>query len=121
MDGVATANDGQTAVSCPTRSIDTHEDELLDGCGSQAITADLVARETCLIDKKDVNTKGCQMIGGRCTTWASADNNDISVHVLGLLAHHASFTLHATTNLYRGPVQTIVTGIRSRESTPKSP
>ena len=90
VDCVAASNDCQTAVSRPTRSINTHEDELLNGSGSQAITADFVARETRLVDKEDINSKGRQMVSGRCTAGAGADYDDVGTHVLGLLAHHSS-------------------------------
>ena len=87
---MAASDDRQTAVSRPTRSINTHEDELLNGSGSQAITADLVTRETRLVDKEDINSKGRQMVSGRCTAGAGADYDDVGTHVLGLLAHHSS-------------------------------
>jgi len=90
VNGVTAPDHRQTSVSCPTRSIDTHEDELLNGGGSETITADLVARETRLVDKEDINSKGRQMVSGRCTAGAGADYDDVGTHVLGLLAHHSS-------------------------------
>ena len=90
VDCVAASNHRQSSVTSPSRGIDTHEDELLNGGRSKPITADLVTRETGLINEENINTKGREVVSGRRTAGAGADYDDVGTHVLGLLAHQSS-------------------------------
>ncbi len=108
----ATANDSQTTVS-PNQKYRTHEDELRTAAESGL--SQILSRG------KFYRQEGRQyqgLLGGRCTTWPAPT---ITTSAFASWARWLTTPPSRSTQLraYRGPVQTIVTGIRSRERMPK--